>query len=81
MSDQRLLDRFVRLCETPSPTGSERAVADALLAELAELAEQVVGDRALRPRRAGCLAEADEAVEQALVAHARRLSMRSQPSR
>ena len=32
--DQRLLDRFVRLCEIPSPTGSERAIADAVLAEL-----------------------------------------------
>ena len=26
--DQRLLDRFVRLCEIASPTGDERAVAD-----------------------------------------------------
>jgi len=29
-----MLDRFVRLCEIPSPTGSERAVADAVAAEL-----------------------------------------------
>jgi tripeptide aminopeptidase len=28
----------VRLCETPSPTGSERAVADQVIAELSELA-------------------------------------------
>ena len=33
MSD-RLHDRFVRLCEIRSPTGSERAVADTVAAEL-----------------------------------------------
>ena len=44
--DQRLLERFVRLCEIPSPTGSERAVADAVLAELRELGVEVVEDEA-----------------------------------
>lgn len=34
MSDQRLFDRFVRLCETPSISGCEREVADMVLAEL-----------------------------------------------
>src|SRR3954468_24665920 len=49
----RLLDRFVRLCETPSPTGSERAVADDVLAELRELAIEVYEDAAAEPARAG----------------------------
>jgi tripeptide aminopeptidase len=52
-SDQRLLDRFVRLCETPSPTGSERAVADAVLAELRDLGVEVAEDGAAGPARAG----------------------------
>ena len=42
--DQRLLDRFMRLCEIPSPTGSERAVADAVIAELRELGFEVIED-------------------------------------
>ena len=50
--DQRMLDRFVRLCEVPSPTGDERAVADAVLAELRELVE-VIEDRAAARARAG----------------------------
>jgi tripeptide aminopeptidase len=49
----RLLDRFVRLCETPSPTGSERAVADDVLAELRELGIEVAEDGAAEPARAG----------------------------
>ena len=53
MSDQRLLDRFVSLCETPSPTGAERAVADALLAELAELGVEAEEDEAAEAARAG----------------------------
>jgi tripeptide aminopeptidase len=53
MSDQRMLDRFVRLCETPSPTGSERAVADDLLAELRALGVDVAEDGAAGPARAG----------------------------
>jgi tripeptide aminopeptidase len=53
VSDDRLLDRFVRLCETPSPTGSERAVADAVLAELRELGVEAAEDGAAGPARAG----------------------------
>ncbi|MDX6583017.1 MAG: tripeptide aminopeptidase [Solirubrobacterales bacterium] len=53
MSDQRLLDRFVRLCEIPSPTGSERAVADDVLAELRGLGVEVSEDGAAEPARAG----------------------------
>ncbi len=37
MSEERLLERFVRLCEIPSVTGDERAMIDALAAELSEL--------------------------------------------
>lgn len=53
MSDQRLLDRFVRLCEIPSPTGSERAVADDVLAELRELGVEVSEDGSAGRARAG----------------------------
>ena len=48
-----MLDRFVRLCETPSPTGNERAVADAVLAELRELGVEAVEDGAAESARAG----------------------------
>jgi tripeptide aminopeptidase len=40
----RLLDRFVRLCEIASPTGEERAVADAVLEELRGLGVAVEED-------------------------------------
>ena len=53
MSEERLLERFVRLCEIPSPTGSERAVADEVLRELRELGVEVVEDAAAGPARAG----------------------------
>jgi tripeptide aminopeptidase len=53
MSDQRLGDRFVRLCEIPSPTGQEREVADAVTAELRELGLEVTEDDAAGPARAG----------------------------
>jgi tripeptide aminopeptidase len=49
----RLHERFVRLCEIPSPTGEERAVADAVLAELRELGVEVTEDDAAGPARAG----------------------------
>jgi tripeptide aminopeptidase len=49
----RLLDRFVRLCEIPSPTGEERAVADAVLAELRALGVDVTEDESAGPARAG----------------------------
>ena len=48
-----MLERFVRLCETPSPTGDERTVADAVLAELRELGVGVAEDGAAEPARAG----------------------------
>src|SRR4051812_23194317 len=47
-----MLDRFARLCELASPTGSERAVADAVLAELRELGVDVEEDGAAEPARA-----------------------------
>jgi tripeptide aminopeptidase len=52
MSDQRMLDRFVRLCETPSPTGAERAVADDVLGELQALGVEVSEDAAAAPAHA-----------------------------
>jgi tripeptide aminopeptidase len=51
--NQRMLDRFVRLCEIASPTGDERAVADAVLAELRELGVDVREDGAAGPASAG----------------------------
>ena len=48
-----MLDRFVRLCEIPSPTGDERAVADAVLAELRELGIEAHEDDAAAPARPG----------------------------
>jgi tripeptide aminopeptidase len=48
-----MLDRFVRLCEIPSPTGSERAVADDVLAELRGLGVEVTEDGVAGPARAG----------------------------
>jgi tripeptide aminopeptidase len=53
VSEERLLDRFVRLCEIPSATGSERAVADAVLAELRELGVEAAEDGAAGRARAG----------------------------
>jgi tripeptide aminopeptidase len=53
VSDQRLFDRFARLCEIPSPTGMERAVADDVTAELRELGIDVAEDGAAEPARAG----------------------------
>ena len=53
MSESRLLDRFARLCEIPSPTGSERAAADAVAAELRSLGVGVIEDGAAEPARAG----------------------------
>ncbi len=53
MSESRLLERFVRLCEIPSVTGSERAVTDAIAAELGDLGIEVSEDEAAGPARAG----------------------------
>ncbi|MDP9228680.1 MAG: hypothetical protein M3M99_06440, partial [Actinomycetota bacterium] len=44
MESQRMLERFVRLCEISSPTGDERAVADAVLEELRALDIEVSED-------------------------------------
>jgi tripeptide aminopeptidase len=46
-------DRFVCLCEISSPTGDERAVADAVAAELRELGIEVTEDAAAGPAEAG----------------------------
>jgi tripeptide aminopeptidase len=51
-ADQRMLDRFVRLCEIASPTGEERAVADAVLEELRGLGVEVAEDSAAEPAQA-----------------------------
>lgn len=53
MSEQRLHERFVRFCETPSPTGSERAVADAVLDDLRALGVEVSEDDSAAPAAAG----------------------------
>jgi tripeptide aminopeptidase len=50
--DQRMFDRFVRLCEIASPTGEERAVADAVLEELRDLGVEVEEDGSAGPARA-----------------------------
>jgi tripeptide aminopeptidase len=50
--DQRMLDRFVRLCEIASPTGEEREVADAVLDELRELGVDVAEDASATPAQA-----------------------------
>ncbi len=49
-SEQRLHQRFVRLCEIRSPTGEERGIADAVTAELRGLGIEVSED--------GCAEEA-----------------------
>lgn len=53
MSEERLIQRFTGLCETPSITGGERAVADAVAAELGELGIEVSEDEAAGPAQAG----------------------------
>ena len=53
MSAERLHDRFVRLCELPSPTGNERAIADVLIDELRELGLDVEEDGAADTAGAG----------------------------
>ena len=50
---RRLFGRFTRLCEIPSPTGEERAVADDVLGELRALGVEVAEDRSAGPARAG----------------------------
>ncbi len=53
MSEERLLERFVRYCEIPSITGNERAMIDAIAAELRELGIDSREDDAAGPARAG----------------------------
>jgi tripeptide aminopeptidase len=53
VSDQRLLETFVRLCEIRSPTGEEREVADTVAAELRALGLEVSEDDAAGPACAG----------------------------
>src|SRR5687768_14611734 len=50
---QPLHQRFIRLCEVPSPTGEERAVADAVAEELRSIGAEVSEDGAAVPARAG----------------------------
>lgn len=47
------MSRFVRLCETASPTGSERAVADLVSRELEGFGFEVIEDDAAGPAGAG----------------------------
>lgn len=53
MSEERLLERFVRLCEIRSVTGEERALTDALAAELTDLGIEHFEDDAAERARAG----------------------------
>lgn len=48
-----MLSRFVRLCQTASPTGEERAIADLVLGELADLGVAAIEDGAAPGARAG----------------------------
>ncbi len=48
-----MLERFARLCELASPTGSERAIADAVLGELRELGVAAEEDDAAHAAQAG----------------------------
>ncbi len=53
MARDRLIDRFVRLCEIPSPTGAEREIADAILGELRSLGVAAEEDVAAAAAGAG----------------------------
>jgi tripeptide aminopeptidase len=53
VSEEALFERFTRLCETPSPTGSERAVADMVTEELQALGLEVAEDGAATEAQAG----------------------------
>jgi tripeptide aminopeptidase len=53
VAGDRLIERFVRLCEIPSPTGAERAVADAVIAELRSLGVDAEEDGAAAAAGAG----------------------------
>ena len=51
--NQRMLDRFARLCEIASPTGQEREVADAVLEELRGVGVDITEDDSAVPARSG----------------------------
>jgi tripeptide aminopeptidase len=53
VSAERVQERFVRLCEIPSVTGDERAVADEVAAELREIEAEVSEDGSAEAARAG----------------------------
>ncbi len=53
MSDQRMFERFVRHCEIPSITGDERAITDAVAAELRSMGLEASEDHSAGPARAG----------------------------
>jgi tripeptide aminopeptidase len=53
VSESRLLERFIRLCEIPSVTGTERAVTDAIAGELRDLGIEFREDDAAVAARAG----------------------------
>jgi tripeptide aminopeptidase len=53
VDDQRMLDRFARLCEISRPPGEEREVAEAVLAELRGFGVDVAEDASATPARAG----------------------------
>ncbi len=53
MSESRLFETFVRLCEIRSPTGEEREIADTLAAELRTLGLEVEEDDAAAAAEAG----------------------------
>jgi tripeptide aminopeptidase len=53
VSNSRLLETFVRLCEIRSPTGEEREIADTLAAELRAMGYEVSEDDAAGPAEAG----------------------------
>ncbi len=51
MTEERLFERFVRLCETPSETGSEALVAEMIAAELTAFGIEFHADEAGGPAR------------------------------
>jgi tripeptide aminopeptidase len=53
VAGERLVERFVRLCEIVSPTGSERTVADAVTEELRSHGAEVSEDGAAAAANAG----------------------------
>lgn len=54
LEQRRLGETFARLCEVPSPSGSERGVADLIVAELASVGAEVDEDGAGRSLGGNC---------------------------